>query len=90
MSGGSEPLFLARQTYRRRRLMDAARILPVVGAVLFLLPELWASGEGGASTARGGLYLLAVWILLIVVAAALSHRLSRREPGAPPPPPDRG
>lgn len=35
------PLFLARADYRRRRLRDAARLLPVVGALLMLLPLLW-------------------------------------------------
>ncbi len=34
------PLFLARAPYRRRRLRDAARLLPVVGGFLLLLPLL--------------------------------------------------
>ncbi len=48
------PLFLARHGYRRRRIMDAARVLPVLGAFLFFVPLLW-TGEGGgeASDPRG-------------------------------------
>ena len=34
-----EPVFLERQSYRRRRLGDAAKFLPFVGLVLFLLPH---------------------------------------------------
>ncbi|WP_099823362.1 hypothetical protein [Oceaniglobus indicus] len=74
------PLFLARATYRRRRLMDAARLLPVVGAVLFLLPMLWFV-SGGTRTAVGGLYLFAIWTGLIVIAAILSRVLVRGEAG---------
>ena len=37
----SPPVFLERQTYRRRRLLDAARLLPFLGAVLFAVPLLW-------------------------------------------------
>lgn len=47
--GGSltlpDPEFLGREAYRRRRLVDAAYLLPVVGTVLFLLPMAW-SGAG--------------------------------------------
>ncbi|MDH2325651.1 hypothetical protein QCN27_02100 [Cereibacter sp. SYSU M97828] len=61
------PLFLARGPYRRRRLRDAARILPFAGAVLFLMPLLWPS----RGTGLNGLYMLAVWLGLVAVAAVL-------------------
>lgn len=71
------PLFLARGPYRRRRLRDAARILPFVGAVLFLMPLLWP----GRGTGLNGLYMLAVWLGLVAVAAILAHWLAdEREP----------
>ncbi|WP_108482132.1 hypothetical protein [Oceaniglobus ichthyenteri] len=77
----TEPLFLERQTYRRRRLMDAARILPVAGFILCMLPMLWAGpGAADASVAVGGLYLFGVWTLLIVTAGILSRRLIRAAP----------
>lgn len=79
MSPSREPLFLARQIYRRRRVADAARLVPVVGALLFLVPILAANSDDGASSARGGLYVFTVWAGLIVVAAVLSRPLSRRD-----------
>ncbi|MFT4150409.1 MAG: hypothetical protein QM656_09445 [Paracoccaceae bacterium] len=83
------PLFLARAEYRRRRLRDAARLLPVVGAVLFLLPVLWQGQAMAPGTASGGLYLFAVWGLLVVGAAALAPALSRPPLDDPPPGGDR-
>lgn len=63
-------LFVARSTYRRRRLRDAARMLPVLGAVLMLLPMLWGnpSDTGGRNTAVDGIYLFAIWAGLIIAA----------------------
>lgn len=72
-----QPIFLERESYRRRRLGDAARLLPIVGAVLFMLPILWA---GTGATARGVIYLFVVWAILILVMAILSRRLSDTEP----------
>lgn len=56
MRAGREPLFLARQTYRRRRVADAARLLPVLGgALLFMLPLLGgAAGAGDGGGAQTG------------------------------------
>lgn len=70
------PLFVARSTYRRRRLADAARMLPVLGMVLMVLPMLWAPAtDGTRSTAIDGLYLFAIWGGLIGAAALLAPRL---------------
>ena len=68
-----EPLFLARQSYRRRRLEDAARLLPILGVFLFLLPLL----ATGAGTAGQGMYLFAAWFGLIVATAMISQGLNR-------------
>ncbi len=68
MKRPAAPLFLARQTYRRRRLGDAARLLPLLGAVIFALPLLGAGG--GRTTSGGGLFLFGGWALLILAAAA--------------------
>lgn len=71
------PLFLARAVYRRRRLRDAARLLPVVGLLLVFLPAFGHTTSGGhADTA---IYLFAVWAVLIGVAAALAPSLSQSE-----------
>lgn len=72
-----KPVFLARQTYRQRRIMDAARLLPIAGAFLFCVPILWAPATtAGTETASGTIYLFAVWAGLIILAFALSRRLS--------------
>jgi hypothetical protein len=72
------PLFLERRSYRRRRLGDAARLLPVFGLVLILLPILWSPDATGAArtTAWEGVYLFVVWAALIVIAAVLSRALA--------------
>jgi peptidoglycan/LPS O-acetylase OafA/YrhL len=72
-----QPLFLARATYRRRRLRDAARLLPVVGVFLLVLPLFWP--EGGAG--RAVIFVFMVWALLIAFAALLAPGLD--EPDAP-------
>ncbi|MDD8024025.1 MAG: hypothetical protein PHX82_13055 [Paracoccaceae bacterium] len=76
MPKSGQPLFLARRSYRRRRMMDAARILPLLGAVLILLPGLWGPADDPVpATGRGGLYLFAVWAGLVVAAYGLARGL---------------
>lgn len=72
------PLFLARQAYRRRRLGDAARMLPVVGVVLFFLPILWQPAQSPeADTAAGAIWLFSAWAVIIGISFLLSRRLGR-------------
>jgi hypothetical protein len=72
------PLFLERRSYRRRRLGDAARMLPVLGLLLVLLPMFWAPETAGGPrwTAWDGVYLFCVWAALIAVAGLLSRSLT--------------
>jgi uncharacterized membrane protein len=75
------PLFLKRGSYRKRRLRDGARMLPVLGLFLFMLPILWGPGlTAKADTATDGLYLFAVWIGLVLVAAIMAPGLSEEGP----------
>jgi hypothetical protein len=72
-----QPLFLARRSYRRRRMMDAVRLLPALGAVLLMMPLLWHPADTAEpDTAHGMIYLFAVWVLLIVAAFALARALA--------------
>ena len=50
MSEPNQPLFLERTSYRRRRVADAARLVPFVGLMLWLLPALWASDSRTADS----------------------------------------
>ncbi len=74
-------VFLERRSYRRRRLGDAARLLPAFGLVLILLPLLWGPDTRGAARllAWEGVYLFAVWAALIAIAAVLSRALTTPE-----------
>lgn len=79
MAGSREPIFLARQTYRHRRLIDAMRFVPVLGFVLFMVPLLGGAGLQ-RGTAAGGAFVFSVWFGLIAVAALLV-RLLAKAPG---------
>lgn len=81
MSRPPEPVFLERQSYRRRRLSDAARLMPVVGLVLLILPLLWADR---ATTSGGILYIFSVWAILIGATRLISRRLSDFDPFGEP------
>lgn len=69
------PLFLERASFRRRRLEDAARVLPVLAALLVVVPVWWVPGR--VSFAAGAVWLFSLWAVLIVLIWAL-HRALRR------------
>ena len=74
---GKPPVFLERQSYRRRRVIDAARVLPFIGLLLWLIPLLWREdGEVAVRSSSAILYLFGVWILLVAGAAVLSAKLA--------------
>lgn len=66
-----------RRAYRRRRITDAARLLPVLGCFLFILPVFVAGGDADATTASGLVFVFSIWGMLIVASAFLSRRLGR-------------
>ena len=39
-------VFLERQAYKRRRMRDLARAVPIIGAVLLSIPLLWTRAAG--------------------------------------------
>ena len=69
------PLFLARGTYRQRRLRDAARLLPILGGVLWMIPLLWPRGADGQLVSVALLYIFGVWAGLTLLAFVLSRIL---------------
>ncbi len=72
MAGPREPTFLARDSYRRRRISDAARLVPIMGFLLLLLPGFMTV------TAEAMLYIFGVWAFLIFVIGLLSQHLADR------------
>jgi hypothetical protein len=81
MTDTTQPQFLDAQSYRRKRLMDAARMLPVLGAlaVLFPLPFLFLGDSASRSGLAVALYLFCLWLALIAFALFLARRLG--DPG---------
>ncbi len=79
-SGPRRPEFLEQDVYRRRRLIDAIKLLPILGACLFLLPAL-ILGEETGSTAVRLVYFFFTWIVLILLCVVLVRRLSKSDEG---------
>lgn len=88
MNKAANSLFLERRSYRQRRLMDALRLLPLLGAVLWAVPLLWGQPEAqtvadegagvhGVPTSHAMLYIFGVWAVLAFLALFLSLRLDR-------------
>lgn len=84
MKAPSRQLFLAHRHYRQRRMMDAARLLPLLGFFLFVLPVVWASYGEGVRTAPAGLYLFGIWFGLIALAFGLAWGLAPVTEGTAP------
>ncbi|GHF49236.1 hypothetical protein [Seohaeicola zhoushanensis] len=78
---------LERQGYRRRRLTDAARVLPLVGAALLLVPLLWpgaretAEGVEPVRTSMAILYIFGTWAGLIVAAGLFGLAVRHQDTG---------
>ncbi|WP_298292128.1 hypothetical protein [uncultured Litoreibacter sp.] len=77
-SNRKPPEFLEQSVYRRRRLIDAIKLLPVLGGCLFLLPAL-ILGDGAGSTAMRLVYFFFTWVVLIMICAVLVRALSRSD-----------
>lgn len=69
------PVFLEPQGYRRRRLMDGARVLPAFGVLLWMVPLLWPTGssdvDNPVSMSSAMLYIFAVWGGLICITVGI-------------------
>jgi hypothetical protein len=81
------PLFLARSSYRKRRKMDALKMLAFFGAILWLIPAIWPSNSGGETgtlaMSRALYYIFGVWMVLIVLSFVLTRDLTETEDAAP-------
>lgn len=64
----------ALENNRQRRLGDAAKLVPLLAAVLMLVPVLW---RAGSATSSAMIYVFTVWGFLILLIGILSRALSR-------------
>lgn len=74
------PQFLARSSYRQRRLRDVAGMLPIFGILLLQVPILWPRDDGQSLTSDAMIYVFAIWVLLIVLALYLSKAIRSDAP----------
>lgn len=89
------PVFLERDSYRRRRLSDAAFLLPVFGLILVCAPIMWPVPQGTPTAAETGTpamsmsmaicYVFGVWALLILGAAVLGSKTRKWDQSQPAP-----
>lgn len=87
MSDQGTPLFLEHRNYRRRRMLDAVRLLPFVGVILFLAPALMPRVTEMSLSGRV-IYLFVAWSGLILAIALTTRTITGaeaepRSPGAP-------
>lgn len=76
MKKPDSPIFLERRTYRKRRLIDALRLLPILGAVLWGIPMfLGQDAQNPVSVSGVMIYIFVVWIALIIACFALVRRI---------------
>ena len=71
-SKASEYVYLERRRYRSRRIIEALKVLPVLGIVLFGVPLLWSEG---VKTSDAMIYFFSVWLALVFAAVWLARRL---------------
>lgn len=71
-------VFLERQSYRRRRLIDLVRMVPLIGLFLWAVPLLWGhEGEAAVSTSTAMIYIFGVWFLLVLGTGILSRQVRK-------------
>ncbi|WP_223422864.1 hypothetical protein [Tateyamaria pelophila] len=82
MKPPSKPaIFLERSGYRQRRMMDALRVLPVLGVFLWMFPLFWPTGPAEHGIAEpvkmssAVIYVFGVWVLLIAMSFGLRRIL---------------
>ncbi|MEP1199873.1 hypothetical protein [Tateyamaria sp.] len=81
---GATPVFLERRSYRRRRMMDALRLLPILGVFLWMLPLFWPTPADGPTApeavplSTAATYVFVVWLALIASAFSLWSLLRAR------------
>lgn len=77
-------VFLEQRSYRRRRMIDGARLLPVIAAWLFMLPLLWPAqgvhAEDPRALSDALVYVFAVWLVLTLISGLFVFLIGDVEP----------
>ncbi|MBW4985897.1 hypothetical protein KZZ07_25470 [Mameliella sp. CS4] len=79
------PFQVERQSFRRRRLIDAACALPLLGWVLWWLPLLWRGADAPMPASLVLVYIFGIWLGLALAAARLVRLLKGANSAAAPP-----
>lgn len=79
MKPSHRPLFVARRNYRRRRMRDGARLLPILGLFLIMLPPLQQWSEEEPRLGGQLVYLFLVWLFLILGAFLFTRQIGVAE-----------
>ncbi len=77
MPGAAVPNFVERRTFRRRRLVDAACALPLLGWVLWWLPLFWTGADQAIPASIALTYIFGIWLCLALCAARLIRLIER-------------
>lgn len=80
----SLPYQIERQTFRRRRLIDAACALPLVGWILWWLPLMFNHSEIPVRSSHVLIYIFGIWVGLALIAARLVRLLEAARAVEPP------
>ncbi len=69
---------LAQRAYRRKKIKDAAFILPLLGAFLLVSPVITVFSTDGSlfGLPLPIVYIFGVWLLLVLAARRMAHLLS--------------
>jgi len=75
--GKQTVIFLERNRYRTRRLVDGLRLLPVLAAILWVVPAIWThDSQNPPGIAQVAIYFFATWAGMIALCLILARRLS--------------
>jgi hypothetical protein len=69
--------FLDLKSYRQKRMLDAAKLLPLAGALVFLFPliYLFVSPNEPISPGITAIYFFVFWLVLILLTRFLAPRM---------------
>lgn len=77
LSGATVPNPVERRTFRRRRLVDTACALPLLGWILWWLPLFWSDATLAVPASMALTYIFGIWLGLALCAARVVRLIAR-------------